>query len=148
MTYNIASLEELERWVHTFLGALPFQKDTATIITLSGDLGVGKTSFVKCCAQYFGITDDVTSPTFVIQKEYDIQKHSYFKKLTHIDAYRLESSADLEYLRWSDTIQEKRNIIFCEWPEMVEGVFLPNHISIHIAIGEGASRIITVLENS
>mgnify|MGYP000365573278 CR=1 FL=1 len=80
----IKNLDQLQVFVGDLLdGLIPI--DTATIIALSGDLGAGKTAFTKSAAKYFNITDDVTSPTFVIQKEYDISDHNIFKKMIHIE---------------------------------------------------------------
>jgi tRNA threonylcarbamoyl adenosine modification protein YjeE len=66
-------------------------KNGATIILLRGDLGAGKTAFVKEVAKIFEIGEEITSPTFVIEKKYKIKGNSFFKNLIHIDAYRLTS---------------------------------------------------------
>lgn len=144
MTQHITSLEALQQWANSFLNDVQSPSSTATIVTLTGNLGAGKTAFVKCCAQYFGIKEDITSPTFVIQKEYSINSDKRFSKLVHIDAYRLSSSTELEYLKWEETISDPQTIIFLEWPQMVEGIKLPYHISIHIEINSDESRTIII----
>ncbi len=144
MKKRVKNLEELELWVSHFLRELE-KRDGATIITLSGDLGAGKTAWVKSAAKYFGITEDITSPTFVIQKEYLIEEHPFLKKFIHIDAYRLEDKAELEYLGWNELIQNQENMIFIEWPEQVEGINLDNAIPIRIKILDDDSREIEVL---
>jgi tRNA threonylcarbamoyladenosine biosynthesis protein TsaE len=93
----------------------------AEVVALSGDLGSGKTAFVKAVAGEFGIKDDVTSPTFIIEKIYELAD-SPFQRLIHIDAYRLESGAELLHLGWADLIADPRNIIFIEWPEKVADI--------------------------
>ena len=97
----------------------------ATIIGLQGDLGSGKTHFVQKFGQVLGIEEHIVSPTFVIMKYYDVA-WSGFKKLIHIDAYRLESSKELLDLGWEDLISNPENLIFIEWPEKVEDIIPPS----------------------
>lgn len=90
----------------------------ATIIGLSGNLGSGKTTFTQYLAQKLGVTEFVTSPTFVIMKSY-FTKHDFFKKLIHIDAYRFENPKELEVLNLENIIKDPSNLILIEWPEKV-----------------------------
>ncbi|HBM46167.1 TPA: tRNA (adenosine(37)-N6)-threonylcarbamoyltransferase complex ATPase subunit type 1 TsaE [Patescibacteria group bacterium] len=91
----------------------------AIVIGLSGDLGSGKTSFVQGVAKHFDIDDKIISPTFVIQKRYEMKNHKNFKNLVHIDAYRLERPEEIIRIGWHDLIKEKGNVIFVEWPEKI-----------------------------
>ncbi|MFA6458885.1 MAG: tRNA (adenosine(37)-N6)-threonylcarbamoyltransferase complex ATPase subunit type 1 TsaE [Candidatus Paceibacterota bacterium] len=94
--------------------------DVAVIVGLSGHLGTGKTAFVKIIARELGIKEDITSPTFVIMKLYAINsKDVPWKRLVHIDAYRLEHKEELEALRFEDIVTDKNNLILVEWPEQV-----------------------------
>ncbi len=143
METNIKNLDELEIFVNNFLDKL-ILRTNATIITLAGELGVGKTAFVKSAARYFGIDGEITSPTFVIQKEYKIKNHKYFKKILHIDAYRLDNKSELEYLKWGENILDPETIIFIEWPEQVSGINMPNVKDINIKTLDDETREITV----
>jgi len=145
MKKNIKNLEELDVFVFDFLGDLQ-KKEKAIIITLSGDLGAGKTALVKSAAKFFKISDEITSPTFVIQKEYDLEGHDFLRKMIHIDAYRLEDKAELEYLGWNEIIQNPENIIFIEWPEQVEGINIEGAIQMSIKILDDESREIEILD--
>ena len=145
MKKRIKNINELGVYVQHFIASLPEQHDTALIVKLSGDLGAGKTAFVKEVAKVLGIEEGVTSPTFVIQKEYDISHHKKKKKMIHIDAYRMEDKSELEYLGWKDTISNPQHIIFIEWPEQVSGIALPHAINIHITIVGGDEREIEIL---
>jgi tRNA threonylcarbamoyladenosine biosynthesis protein TsaE len=145
MQQTLYNLDDLKKYVNNFLSTLA-QKEHATIVALSGDLGVGKTAFVKKAAEYFGIAEDITSPTFVIQKEYQIFNHVFFKKMIHIDAYRLESAHELEYLKWSETIADSETIVFIEWPEQVRGIYMPDAYQIHLEI-QDKKRILTTKIN-
>lgn len=139
----IKNIEELDIFTFNFLSTL-HKKDTATIITLSGDLGAGKTTFVKSVAKFFGIREEITSPTFVIQKEYEINTHNFLKKMIHIDAYRLENKSELEYLGWNDLILKPNHIIFIEWPEQVDGININTARIININILNDESREIEI----
>ncbi len=98
----------------------------ATLVTLFGDLGAGKTTYVKGVALSGGVTRTVTSPTFVFMKEYPLsEKENLFKKLVHIDAYRMETPQMLRTVIPEDIFTDARNIIFLEWPQCAEG-FLPS----------------------
>ncbi|TSC61669.1 MAG: putative ATP/GTP hydrolase [Parcubacteria group bacterium Greene0416_14] len=94
-------------------------ENSALIIGLRGDLGAGKTVFVKAAAREFGIEEVVTSPTFVIEKIYKLsrQKHAF---LVHIDAYRLGSCEEMNHIGWDSIKKDPQNIIFVEWADHVE----------------------------
>lgn len=117
---------------------------TATVVCLSGELGSGKTTLVGFIAKKFGVKNPIISPTFVIMKNYKI-RNSYFDKLVHIDAYRLESAGQLENLGWLDVVGNPRNIIFIEWPERVAGILPKNCVKINLKHLGGDSRQIKIL---
>lgn len=111
---------EMEEESATFLSSLSPAENSATIVTLSGELGAGKTTFVKGIARALGIEDQVTSPTFVIMKVYELGGKG-FKKLVHMDAYRLKGMQHLKVLGWNELVKDGRNLILVEWPEKIEG---------------------------
>jgi tRNA threonylcarbamoyladenosine biosynthesis protein TsaE len=95
--------------------------DSAFVAGLSGHLGAGKTAFTKAVAAELGIPEVVTSPTFVLMKIYDISgsRETPFRRLVHIDAYRLEKPEELEALKWEQLVADPHNLIMVEWPENV-----------------------------
>lgn len=133
MVKSIANLKEMQSLAKSFLCAVSVRPETenATVVGLSGDLGAGKTAFTKCIASVLGITDVVTSPTFILEKIYPIPHESIvgtrFTKLIHIDAYRLHSANEMRALGWESILLDKHNLIFIEWPEQVEGA-LPKDV--------------------
>ena len=98
-------------------GALSGQ---ATIVELVGDLGAGKTTFMQGIGEYLGITTPLSSPTFVIGKHYDLPAGLAWKRLIHIDAYRLEGAKELGTIGWDRYAMDPGNIIFIEWPAKLE----------------------------
>ncbi|MFH0755465.1 MAG: tRNA (adenosine(37)-N6)-threonylcarbamoyltransferase complex ATPase subunit type 1 TsaE [bacterium] len=103
--------------------------ETALVVGLYGDLGSGKTTFTQNVAKIFNIKEYITSPTFVIEKIYDI-KYNNFVKFIHIDAYRLDSAKELLILDWDKILSDSRNIIFIEWPEKVLEILPQNHAKV------------------
>jgi len=87
------------------------------LICLQGDLGAGKTTLVQGIAQGWGALDAVTSPTFVLVNQY---RRADGAQLFHMDAYRIESSAEGEQLDINSMLSEGALII--EWPERVESI--------------------------
>lgn len=102
---------------------------TATVIGLQGELGSGKTYFAQRFGKILGVKENMVSPTFVIMKSYSInpsnssgQAWHRFKKLIHIDAYRLEKEEELLKLGWQEIVKDPENIVLIEWPEKIEGI--------------------------
>lgn len=120
------SLEETYSLAKDFIENLKAEKNTATVIGLSGDLGAGKTSFTQGVAKALGIKDTVTSPTFIIEKIYELEDQR-FKHLIHIDAYRLEEARELEVLGFNELLEHPENLVFIEWPERVHDI-LPKYM--------------------
>ena len=128
---------EAERFVRRLVP----RADGATVVTLSGDLGAGKTAFVKGAAKALGVTEHVTSPTFVIMKIYPIREPQaasngagppmkHFVRLVHIDAYRLKGEHHLKVLGWDDLCADPTNLIFIEWPEQAPAAISQHAIKV------------------
>ena len=81
------------------------------IILLSGELGVGKTEFVKGLAVALNIKEKITSPTFILQRNYQFRKSGKTFGLYHFDFYRLKRTRDLKTLGLEELVNEKKRII-------------------------------------
>ena len=88
------------------------------VIGLIGPLGAGKTTFTQCLAKQLGVTKPVNSPTFNIVKIYQTN-HSQIKKLIHIDAYRLSSGQELEFLGVEEYFVDNSALTIIEWADKV-----------------------------
>lgn len=94
---------------------------SGTILTLSGPLGAGKTTFVQSLARLLGATVRPKSPTFALVRTYKLPPTSYkLSRLVHVDAYRLEKPEDLLPLDLDEELEEEGTIVAIEWPENVE----------------------------
>jgi len=95
--------------------------DEAFVVGLCGHLGSGKTAFVQAVADALGVKEQVTSPTFVIMKIYNINGDKWpWKRLVHIDAYRLERAEELGALNFESVVADPHNLILIEWAENVK----------------------------
>ncbi len=112
-------LADFEAEAARFARELISEKDGATLVTLSGDLGAGKTTFVQNVARTLGVTEPVTSPTFVLAKSYVLPEDGTFSKLVHIDAYRLTEGKDLAALDLDHVMKDLETLVMLEWPERV-----------------------------
>ncbi len=115
------SLSDTKQIAEEYLKQLPHGQTVAPVIGLRGDLGTGKTAFVQQIANILGITEAITSPTFVIEKIYKLD-NPHYTHLIHIDAYRLEREQEILSLGWNEIIADPKNLIMIEWPEKVAGV--------------------------
>jgi len=115
----------------------------ALIVGLYGELGSGKTTFVKGIAKAFGFKKMVTSPTFVIEKIYAL-KDKNFERLIHIDAYRLKSGKELLRLGWEEISKNSKNIIFIEWPENIKNILTKNKQKIYFRFIDENTREIEI----
>ncbi len=128
------TLSQLQKKVKELTSSLTPQKTGATVLALHGDLGAGKTTFVQTLAGELGIEESVMSPTFVIEKVYALpKKNKLFKKLIHIDAYRIEDSKELTQLGWDDIVSDPKNIIAVEWAERVTDILPKSTINIALS---------------
>ena len=105
-----ASAAETRAIAHELAAALP----PDIVLALHGDLGVGKTTFVQGLAAGFGCPDPVTSPTFTI---YTLHQGGR-RTLVHLDAYRLDSGAQIDSLRLEDFLVSPY-CLAVEWPEKI-----------------------------
>jgi tRNA threonylcarbamoyladenosine biosynthesis protein TsaE len=136
MKYISNSIEETQKIADDFIKNISPKTDFAFVVGLSGNLGAGKTAFTKCIAKSLGVEEAVTSPTFVIEKIYELQNQK-FSHLIHIDAYRLESGEELQNLGWQRIISDPKNLILIEWPEKVSSV-VPEHVKMNLKALETA----------
>ena len=96
------------------------------MLAFTGDLGAGKTAFVRGLARGLGIAERVTSPTFTIVNEYDGPT-----PLFHFDMYRLGSEDELFDIGWEDYLA-RPGICAVEWSEQIAGALPPEAVRVTI----------------
>ncbi len=101
------------------------------LLLLTGDLGTGKTAFVQGLARGLLVADRVTSPTFTI-----MQHHEGRLALHHVDAYRLESPAQVFELALSEVLDEG-GVMVVEWGELVLTALEGDHLDVVLRRGAG-----------
>jgi tRNA threonylcarbamoyladenosine biosynthesis protein TsaE len=136
------TLDDLATEAAAFVHSLAPNIGGATLVTLSGELGAGKTTFVQAVAKAFGVVESVTSPTFVLEKRYDLTNQA-FKRLIHIDAYRLKGGEELTPLHFDETLKQAENLIMLEWPEMVKDALPVATHAVTLAVLPDGARTIT-----
>ena len=109
-----------------------------TVIALTGDLGAGKTAFVRGLAEALGCRGRVTSPTFTIVNEYPGTI-----PLFHFDMYRLSGPDDLFEIGWEDYL-ERGGVCAVEWSENVEDAFFGDEIRVRLEKRGDTERAITI----
>lgn len=115
----------------------------ATILTLQGDLGSGKTHITKEIGKLLGVVEEINSPTFVVMKMYET-KDKDFRHLIHIDAYRLEEQKDKDNLKLEEVFSKENTLIVLEWPEIIQNILPKNSINVQINHLEDEERIVNI----
>ena len=109
-THSMEETRELGRQMGTAAGP-------GDVLTLSGDLGVGKTVFTKGFALGIGVTEAVSSPTFTIVQEY----HSGSLPLYHFDVYRIGDPEEMDEVGFDDYVYGD-GVSLIEWAELIEEI--------------------------
>lgn len=133
---NFKGLNEINGAAQEFLKKLEGKKQFAVY----GEMGAGKTTFIKELCGLLNVTDTVTSPTFSIINEYHTTGDY---KIFHFDFYRIEEIEEVFNLGYEDYFYSE-HYCFIEWPELVEEL-IPEHITkVRITINPDQSRKIAI----
>ena len=116
MEILVKSEEDLLPAASQLLAAMP----EARIFALSGEMGAGKTTFIKAICRILGVSDIVQSPTFAIINEY---RTSLGEPVYHFDFYRIRNISEVYDLGYEDYL-DSGHYCLLEWPELI-GVLLP-----------------------
>lgn len=114
------------------------------VFLLEGELGAGKTTFVKAVCKYLGVEDMVDSPTFSIVNKYDYPFAGKMKSIFHLDLYRIESTDEALDLGIYE-ILDSGDWVFIEWPEVIESLLDGDECKINISEIEHSARKLVLL---
>ncbi len=133
-TVNLESLDALSIFAAEIAGALK----PGDIFLMDGDLGAGKTTFVRTLCEHLGISN-VSSPTFNIINRYDSDPLS----VCHMDLYRCESEMSIDLLDLDEVFARPNTVFFVEWASRL-GRFMPEtYMKMNWELGEGECRTIS-----
>lgn len=108
------------------------------VVSLTGDLGAGKTTLVQGAARALGVAEPVTSPSFILVKEYRGDVPVY-----HMDVYRLDRIQEVLDLGFEDLL-DPQGVVFVEWGGAIEGLLPDSHIEVELRTTDGDERTATI----
>ena len=136
MELQITSLEEIGTAAEEFV-RLAMQEDT--VFAFNGQMGAGKTTFIKALCEVLGVSETVTSPTFAIVNEYRSDETG--ELIYHFDFYRIKK-LDEAYDMGCEDYFYSGAVCFIEWPELVEDLLPGNTVWVDIRVNDDESRTI------
>jgi tRNA threonylcarbamoyladenosine biosynthesis protein TsaE len=113
------------------------EHDGQRVFTFSGNLGSGKTTFIKYLCKALGVKQQVNSPTFALVNEYRIANGL---KVFHFDFYRIKNVQEAYDIGYEEYFYSG-DYCFIEWPEMIEDIIPDNVVEIKIEFKEGKREI-------
>lgn len=105
--------------------------DGGKVVCLSGDLGGGKTTFMKGLARGLGVDQVITSPTFVVESVYKRKTKNVKRKIKtiyHFDVYRIKNTAEVLALGWEEVLADPAGVVVVEWAERIKEILPPKCI--------------------
>ncbi len=137
-TFTIESLNSIHNVAKEFLTKYKYHK----IIAFYGEMGAGKTTFIKALCRAMNVEDDVTSPSFAIINEYRTKTG---ETIFHFDFYRLKNIEEALDIGYEEYIYSG-NYCFMEWPEKIAPLLPDNRLDVTIKETDKGKRIISVIE--
>ena len=137
---TIQSIEELQHFIPELVEAI----DDHRLIVFKGDMGSGKTTLIKALCAWWGVVDEVTSPTFSIVQVYRTKAGT---AIHHIDLYRLKSLEEALAIGIEDYFQVAAGRTLIEWPDLVEPILPDSYGILEITHVDVNSRKIVFLES-
>lgn len=111
-----------------------------TIFAFRGEMGAGKTTFIKAVCEALGVDEVINSPTFAIVNEYGSANGEL---IYHFDFYRINSVEEAYDFGYEDYFYSE-SLCFIEWPERIESLLPNNTTNVHISVNSDNSRIVRI----
>src|SRR4051794_5576968 len=138
--YAVAVVTSTPQETEAVAAQLALRLVPGDVVTVSGELGSGKTTFVRGACGALGVRERVTSPTYTIGHRY----HAARGEVSHLDLYRF---AGVSAAEWGDLEPYFENAIaFVEWPEAGEGVLPAPRFAVRLVHAEGERREVLIEE--
>lgn len=133
---QISSVEDLDRAAREFLAAM----DQATVFAFRGEMGAGKTTFIKAVCEALGVEDVINSPSFSIVNEY---RSASGELIYHFDCYRLKRVEEALDFGFEDYM-ESGCLCFIEWPDIVGELLPGDTVMVDIRVNGDETRTVTL----
>lgn len=130
---SIPSLDGIASAAREFVA----QIGTNRVFAFYGNMGAGKTTFIKAVCEQLGVKDAVTSPTFAIVNEYESDMGAIY----HFDFYRIKNLGEVMDLGFEDYAYSG-NLCLMEWPELIEELLPENTVNVNISETPGGGRTV------
>ena len=137
---NIRSLEEIGVAAQEFVEFISSSPLQSNIFAFYGQMGAGKTTFIKALCKALGVSDDVNSPTFTIVNEYKSAKGF---PIYHFDFYRINKIAEA-YDIGIDEYFPAEGLCLIEWPEKIKGILPDDCFKVFIYADDQGNRTIEI----
>ena len=134
---EIKSLENIEESATEFVK----QMGDNTVFAFRGEMGAGKTTFIKSICRVLGVSDEINSPTFSLVNEYC--SYTTGELIYHFDFYRINNIEEVYDMGYEDYFYCGA-ICFIEWPEKVEELLPHDCVNVSIVQNEDTSRTVTI----
>jgi tRNA threonylcarbamoyladenosine biosynthesis protein TsaE len=115
--------------------------DDRTVFAFRGNMGAGKTTFIKAICEELGVEDTINSPTFAIVNEYRSEDNG--ELIYHFDFYRINKISEAEDLGAEDYFYSGA-LCFIEWPEKIEELLPGDVVNVEIVENSDGSRTVTI----
>ena len=136
MELLLNNLSEIDILANRFVENMNHRK----VFAFYGEMGAGKTTFIKAVCKILGVTEKITSPTFAIINEY---KKSDSEAIFHFDFYRIKNIEEAYDFGYEDYFYSEQ-LCFIEWPELVEPLLPENVVRVQITVQDNDQRLISI----
>lgn len=137
MTIHIKNIEKIRAAAREFVNKI----DDRRIFAFYGNMGAGKTTFIKAVCEELGISDVITSPTFAIVNEYEMPSSPLHlpSSVYHFDFYRIRRLEEVYDMGYEDYFYSGA-LCFIEWPELIEDLLPADAVKVTIQVLPDGSR--------
>ena len=141
MKIIIHQLNEIRKAARQFIEQA-LKGDCQRVVAFYGSMGAGKTTFIRALCEELGVTDVVTSPTFAIVNEYEVDRAEGFS-IFHFDFYRIKRLEEVYDMGCEDYFYGS-SLCLIEWPELIEELLPDDCLRVTIRVLDDGSREISV----
>ena len=137
MEIKINNIADIRAAARQFVSQMP----AGNVFAFYGEMGAGKTTFIKALCQELGVVEEVTSPTFAIVNEYEATATTP-PVIYHFDFYRIKKVEEAYDIGFDDYI-DSGALCFIEWPEMIEELLPEDATRVDIMVADDGSRTVS-----